>query len=377
MNHHQLANHASLGGLPSGSMDIDMDRDTHLSQPSLPSHQDSTSIFLQNPVAQGSGLLDSQQQQEEQQKHFQQQIPVNFQKSMSQLNNGSVHGGQYPSSANITAVTSTYGISDDDLHQPGSRPTSHHHHEDLTSSSRTSLQPPRTPASTIDEDIDPEDLVCDLCQWKPRGVRENLRGYLRKHKNVHKGLRLACDVPGCKKSFSRLDNLKTHRREKHSIDDTAPASKTTSTVSVDSASIIAGHHIATAGSNSLSVKRTMAMNEYANGGVMMAIPTTVVSTQPQHVLQAAANIAQAQAQARAQVRQAQLQAQAQHQVHVQAQAHAQFVQAQMQAQAAQEQAQQVQPEPPRPGSKRQRESLDHGYRGVTGEHAALWPLMQI
>lgn len=65
-----------------------------------------------------------------------------------------------------------------------------------------------------------EDLVCDECQWKPRGVRENLKGYLRKHKNTHKGVRLACDVPGCLKTFSRLDNLKKHKKEKHGIEDT-------------------------------------------------------------------------------------------------------------------------------------------------------------
>lgn len=64
-----------------------------------------------------------------------------------------------------------------------------------------------------------DDLVCDECQWKPRGVRENLRGYLRKHKNTHKGLRLPCDVAGCTKTFSRLDNLKKHKKDKHGIDD--------------------------------------------------------------------------------------------------------------------------------------------------------------
>jgi hypothetical protein len=64
-----------------------------------------------------------------------------------------------------------------------------------------------------------EDLVCDECQWKPRGVRENLKGYLRKHKNTHKGVRLACDVPGCVKTFSRLDNLKKHKKDKHGIED--------------------------------------------------------------------------------------------------------------------------------------------------------------
>lgn len=68
-------------------------------------------------------------------------------------------------------------------------------------------------------DPSPEELVCDECQWKPRGVRENLKGYLRKHKNTHKGLRLHCDVENCTKTFSRLDNLKKHKKDKHGIDD--------------------------------------------------------------------------------------------------------------------------------------------------------------
>ncbi|KAK1758177.1 zinc finger C2H2-like protein [Echria macrotheca] len=78
-----------------------------------------------------------------------------------------------------------------------------HHHQDLNG---------RAGSPT-------EELVCDECQWKPRGVRENLRGYLRKHKNTHKGLRLPCDVVGCPKTFSRLDNLKKHKKDKHGIED--------------------------------------------------------------------------------------------------------------------------------------------------------------
>ncbi|KAL2169875.1 hypothetical protein VTG60DRAFT_5490 [Thermothelomyces hinnuleus] len=73
--------------------------------------------------------------------------------------------------------------------------------------------------SSKQETASVEDLVCDECQWKPRGVRENLKGYLRKHKNTHKGVRLACDVPGCVKTFSRLDNLKKHKKDKHGIEE--------------------------------------------------------------------------------------------------------------------------------------------------------------
>lgn len=90
---------------------------------------------------------------------------------------------------------------DDQMHDH-----SHHNHHGQSMTGRSSPSPT-------------EDLVCDECQWKPRGVRENLRGYLRKHKNTHKGLRLPCDVVGCTKTFSRLDNLKKHKKDKHGIDD--------------------------------------------------------------------------------------------------------------------------------------------------------------
>ncbi|KAK3330449.1 hypothetical protein B0H66DRAFT_572506 [Apodospora peruviana] len=83
--------------------------------------------------------------------------------------------------------------------------SSHAHH--IAIHRKANLEPPT------------EELMCDECQWKPRGVRENLKGYLRKHKNTHKGLRLACEVPGCTKTFSRLDNLKKHKKDKHGMSD--------------------------------------------------------------------------------------------------------------------------------------------------------------
>ncbi|KAL2269754.1 hypothetical protein VTJ83DRAFT_1938 [Remersonia thermophila] len=83
------------------------------------------------------------------------------------------------------------------------------------SNSQATAAAPSKPAA----DSSVEELVCDECQWKPRGVRENLKGYLRKHKNTHKGVRLACDVPNCVKTFSRLDNLKKHKKDKHGIDE--------------------------------------------------------------------------------------------------------------------------------------------------------------
>ncbi|KXX76871.1 Transcription factor Sp3 [Madurella mycetomatis] len=89
-------------------------------------------------------------------------------------------------------------------------PHSHHNHHPLDVHQSTGLE------ST-------EELRCDECNWRPRGVRENLKGYLRKHKNTHKGLRLACDVPDCTKTFSRLDNLKKHKKDKHGIEEASGA----------------------------------------------------------------------------------------------------------------------------------------------------------
>jgi len=90
----------------------------------------------------------------------------------------------------------------------------HHNHNNISVHRKTAASPG---AAAMES---PEELVCDECQWKPRGVRENLKGYLRKHKNTHKGLRLSCDVVGCTKTFSRLDNLKKHKKDKHGIDET-------------------------------------------------------------------------------------------------------------------------------------------------------------
>ncbi len=78
-------------------------------------------------------------------------------------------------------------------------------------------QPQQTPH-------DPNELVCDQCNWKPRGVTENLKGYLRKHKNTHKGLRYPCDIEGCTKTFGRPDNLKAHKRDKHGVVDESSSS---------------------------------------------------------------------------------------------------------------------------------------------------------
>ncbi|KAK4230724.1 zinc finger C2H2-like protein [Podospora fimiseda] len=111
-----------------------------------------------------------------------------------------------------TGVSNMFGspVADRGHLDPLSPQSIHEHHSSM------GIQRSSSSMSTA-----PEDLVCDECQWKPRGVRENLKGYLRKHKNTHKGLRLACEVPDCAKTFSRLDNLKKHKKEKHGIEDPA------------------------------------------------------------------------------------------------------------------------------------------------------------
>lgn len=97
----------------------------------------------------------------------------------------------------------------------------HQHHSSTTGIAIHHKRPNNNPQQDLNQGLNSDnDLICDECQWKPRGVRENLKGYLRKHKNTHKGLRLSCDVPGCTKTFSRLDNLKKHKKDKHGIDDT-------------------------------------------------------------------------------------------------------------------------------------------------------------
>ncbi|KAK3936494.1 zinc finger C2H2-like protein [Diplogelasinospora grovesii] len=116
---------------------------------------------------------------------------------------------------------SQIGIAMSSPHGHATTPGDHHHHAHVhrgtlamhSKSTMAFLERLQSPMSD-------DELVCDECQWKPRGVRENLKGYLRKHKNTHKGLRLACDVDGCTKTFSRLDNLKKHKKDKHGIDDT-------------------------------------------------------------------------------------------------------------------------------------------------------------
>lgn len=40
-------------------------------------------------------------------------------------------------------------------------------------------------------------------------------GHLNRHTLKHTGTRFACQVPGCDKTFSRLDNMRTHMKNMH------------------------------------------------------------------------------------------------------------------------------------------------------------------
>ena len=51
----------------------------------------------------------------------------------------------------------------------------------------------------------------------PWGEREP-QGFPRKHKKTYRGLQLPCNVVGCTKTFSRADNLKKYRQDKHGLE---------------------------------------------------------------------------------------------------------------------------------------------------------------
>ncbi|KAL8416222.1 hypothetical protein RB596_006688 [Gaeumannomyces avenae] len=61
------------------------------------------------------------------------------------------------------------------------------------------------------------DYTCEICAWQPEkdGKRANFGSYLRKHKQIHLGLKFPCPNIGCKRSYSRPDNLSKHIKESH------------------------------------------------------------------------------------------------------------------------------------------------------------------
>jgi len=57
-----------------------------------------------------------------------------------------------------------------------------------------------------------KELKCNTCGYKPK---RNLKSYLRKHEDIHKGNQIPCTH--CKATFTRQDNLTTHLRKTHRI----------------------------------------------------------------------------------------------------------------------------------------------------------------
>ncbi|KAG8758959.1 hypothetical protein FRC14_007009 [Serendipita sp. 396] len=51
---------------------------------------------------------------------------------------------------------------------------------------------------------------CPFCPAVFRKV-----GHLNRHTLKHTGTRFACEIPGCEKTFSRLDNMRTHMKNMH------------------------------------------------------------------------------------------------------------------------------------------------------------------
>ncbi|KAH8847239.1 hypothetical protein MCOR27_005164 [Pyricularia oryzae] len=65
------------------------------------------------------------------------------------------------------------------------------------------------------------DLTCghENCDFRPSGTKlHNYRKYLHKHRETHRRARYECDQ--CPSAYTRSDNLKKHRREKHNIEET-------------------------------------------------------------------------------------------------------------------------------------------------------------
>ncbi|TLD31670.1 hypothetical protein PspLS_02975 [Pyricularia sp. CBS 133598] len=68
---------------------------------------------------------------------------------------------------------------------------------------------------------DDGDLTCghENCDFRPSGTKlHNYRKYLHKHRETHRRARYECDQ--CQSVYTRSDNLKKHRREKHGIEET-------------------------------------------------------------------------------------------------------------------------------------------------------------
>ncbi|KAL8388117.1 hypothetical protein RB595_009447 [Gaeumannomyces hyphopodioides] len=73
------------------------------------------------------------------------------------------------------------------------------------------------PARGPDCEGRPSDYTCEMCPWQPEkdGKPANFANYLRKHRQTHLGRKFYCQNLGCKRSYSRADNLSKHVKESH------------------------------------------------------------------------------------------------------------------------------------------------------------------
>ncbi|KAM3078731.1 hypothetical protein ACMFMG_006597 [Clarireedia jacksonii] len=92
------------------------------------------------------------------------------------------------------------------------------------SSSQDSLEPPTSPTSSVSEKTTGTRLKCPFCSHIPKGdwSKGNLKRHINEKHSIKDGS-LTCNYNGCKTTFTRHENLKTHQRDIHRI---GPAKKT-------------------------------------------------------------------------------------------------------------------------------------------------------
>ncbi|PVG04183.1 hypothetical protein CPB86DRAFT_792908 [Serendipita vermifera] len=70
--------------------------------------------------------------------------------------------------------------------------------------------PPHQPTSSREPTPEEQSFPCPYCPAIFKKV-----GHLNRHAFKHSGTRFACEIPGCGKTFSRLDNMRTHMKHMH------------------------------------------------------------------------------------------------------------------------------------------------------------------
>lgn len=74
------------------------------------------------------------------------------------------------------------------------------------------------PSPTSAEEEHAESFKCPKCNYKPTGLPRGYKSYLRKHMDSKHGQPRSIPCEHCALTFTRRDNLTTHMRKKHSID---------------------------------------------------------------------------------------------------------------------------------------------------------------